>query len=124
MLTLAEAFERTVRHHGPRPAIVAGGASLTWAQHGERVAAAAGMLAGLGLAEGRRFAIQSPNSPRFDELKWAGFRAGAVPVPVNWRLVAPEIAHILSDAACEAVFVAAEFLPVYAAPELAPGATS
>jgi long-chain acyl-CoA synthetase len=123
MLTLAEVFERTVRHHGGRPAIVDnndGEGGLTWAQYGERVAVAAGLLGGLGLAKSRRFAIQAPNSPRFDELKWAAFRCGAIPVPVNWRLVAPEIAHILADAACEAVFVAAEFLPVYEAPELAP----
>jgi long-chain acyl-CoA synthetase len=120
MLTLAEVFERTVRHHGSRPAIVDGDAGLTWAQYGERVAVAAGLLSGLGLTKGRRFGIQAPNGPRFDELKWAGFRCGAVPVPINWRLVAPEIAHILADAECEAVFVAAEFLPVYEAPELAP----
>jgi long-chain acyl-CoA synthetase len=124
MLTLAEIFERTVRHHGQRPAIIngsgSGDASLTWAQYGERVAVAAGVLGDLGLTKGRRFGIQAPNSARFDELKWAGFRCGAIPVPINWRLVAPEIAHILADAACEAVFVAAEFLPVYDAPDLAP----
>ncbi|HUT48356.1 MAG TPA: AMP-binding protein [Alphaproteobacteria bacterium] len=120
MLTLAEVFESTVRHHGPRPAIVHGDTNLTWGQFGERVAVAAGLLTGLGLAKGRRFGIQAPNSPRFDELKWAGFRCGAIPVPINWRLVAPEIAHILADAECEAIFVAAEFLPVYEAPELAP----
>ena len=39
---------------------------------------------------------------------------------VNWRLAPPEIAHILADADCEAVFVAADFLPAYEAPELAP----
>jgi len=120
MLTLAEVFERTVRHNGRRPAIVHGDTTLTWGQFGERVAVAAGLLAGLGLVKGRRFGIQAPNSPRFDELKWAGFRCGAIPVPINWRLVAPEIAHILADADCEAIFVASEFLPVYAAPELAP----
>jgi long-chain acyl-CoA synthetase len=124
MLTLAEIFERTVRHNRQRPAIVDnsgdGNAGLTWSQYGERVATAAGVLAGAGLAKGRRFGIQAPNSARFDELKWAGFRCGAIPVPVNWRLAAPEIAHILTDAECEAVFVAAEFLPVYDAPELAP----
>jgi long-chain acyl-CoA synthetase len=120
MLTLTQEFERAVRHYGPRQAIVDGDTVLTWAQYGERVGVAAGVLAALGLAKGRRFGIQAPNSPRFDELKWAGFRRGAVPVPINWRLAAPEIAHILTDAECEVIFVSAEFLAVYDAPELAP----
>jgi len=120
MLTLAQLFDRTVRHHRGRPAVVDGDNRLSWAELGERVAVAAGVLGELGLGTGRRFAIQAPNSPRFDELKWAGFRAGAVPVPVNWRLAAPEIEHILRDAECETIFVASEFLPVYDAPALAP----
>ena len=86
---------------------------------GERVARAAGVLAGQGLGPGTRFAICARNSPRFDELKWAGFRAGAVPVPLNWRLAPPEMAHVLGDSSCRRVFTEGRFAAAFEAPELA-----
>ena len=91
----------------------------TWAEVSERVAVAAGMLASFDLVPGARIAIHSRNSARFDELKYAAFHAGLVGVPVNWRLAPGEIAHILNDSAVEAIFVEADFLPAYDAPELA-----
>ena len=120
MLTLAEQMTRIGRHFGDRPAVRDGGSVSTWAEVSERVAVAAGLLAGLDLAPGARIGIYGRNSARFDELKWGAFRAGLVGVPVNWRLAPAEIAHILSDAAVAAVFVEADFLPVFDAAELAP----
>jgi long-chain acyl-CoA synthetase len=91
----------------------------TWAEISERVVVAAGLLAGLDLAPGARIGIYSRNTARFDELKWGAFRAGLVGVPINWRLAPAEIAHILTDSAVEAIFIEADFLPVFDAPELA-----
>ncbi len=119
MLTLAEQMTRIGRHFGDRPAVRNGASVTTWAEVSERVAVAAGMLAGLDLAPGARIGIYSRNTARFDEVKWAGFRAGLVGVPINWRLAPGEIAHILTDSAIEAVFVEADFIPVFEAPELA-----
>ncbi len=119
MLTLPQTLLRNIRHLGAATAIVDGEAKLTWRAFGARVERAAGVLAALGIGRGDRFAIHALNGPIFEELRWAGFRQGAIPVMVNWRLAAPEIAHIIEDAACRAVFVDGRFAAVHEASELA-----
>ena len=119
MMTLAEQMARIGRHFGDRTAVRDGSGARTWAEVSERVAVAAGMLAALDLSPGARIGIHNRNSARFDELKYAAFHAGLVGVPVNWRLAPGEIAHILEDSEVEAIFVEADFLPAYEAPELA-----
>jgi acyl-CoA synthetase (AMP-forming)/AMP-acid ligase II len=91
---LVRGLQSTVRHNGPRPAILDGERTYTWAEFGGRVARLAGALRSMGVSAGSRFAILSRNGFRAEELKWAGVWLGAVPVPVNWRLAAPEIAHM------------------------------
>ena len=120
MQTLGRELTRIGRHFGNRPAMRDGRGETTWSEFSSRVAVAAGVLCGLGLQPGQRIAIYSRNSVRFDELKWGAFHAGIVAVPVNWRLAPVEIAHILEDSACEAVFVEADFLDVFDSVELAP----
>ena len=119
MLTLGQMLTRNIRYHGGATAIIDGTARLTWREFGARVERAAGVLTGLGIGRGDRFAIHALNGPRYDELRWAGFRQGAIPVPINWRLAAPEIAHVLDDSNCRAVFVDGRFAAAYEAPELA-----
>ena len=87
------------------------GRNLTWAEFGTRVELAAGVLAALDIKSGDRFGILARNGVVFEELKWAGFSTGVVPVPINWRLAPPEIQHILEDSACKCVFAEEEFLP-------------
>jgi acyl-CoA synthetase (AMP-forming)/AMP-acid ligase II len=59
------------------------------------------------------------NSFRAAELIWAGHWTGAVPVPVNWRLAAPEVAAIVADAGCRAIVLDPEFVPLLDHPGLA-----
>jgi len=101
-LNLVRALGAVIRHNGPRPAMLDVARTYTWNEFGDRVGRCAGALTGLGVAKGGRFAVLARNGFRQEELKWAGFWLGAVPVPVNWRLAPPEIAHILDDseAAC------------------------
>lgn len=112
MQNLVRAFRNTVRHNGPRPALLDASRTFTWNELGERVARAAGALHHLGIRQGARFAILSRNGFRHEELKWAGLWLGAVPVPINFRLAPPEIAQILADAGCERVLVEAPFAPM------------
>tara|TARA_B100000315_G_scaffold241439_1_gene262319 strand:- start:169 stop:1716 length:1548 start_codon:yes stop_codon:yes gene_type:complete len=124
MLNLWQALDRTIRHNLDRKAIIEhiNGDALvtTWREFGERVSKASGVLLSQGVAKKVSFGICMKNSARFDELKWAGFRAGAIPVPINWRLAPPEIVHILKDSDVETIFLEADFLPLFEAPELAP----
>ncbi len=118
MLTLGEQIERVGRHFGRRTAVVSSQGSMNWSDFTSRVLLAAAVLRELGLSPGQRIAIYSRNSERFDELKWGAFHAGVVAVPINWRLAPPEIAHILQDSSCEAVFVENDFVQIFDADEL------
>jgi long-chain acyl-CoA synthetase len=105
MFDLGRALRSTVRHNGPRTAILDVAANYSWREFGGRVARLAGALRTLGLAPGERFAILSRNGFRVAELIWAGFWGGIIPVPVNVRLAPPEIAQILTDSVCAHLFI-------------------
>ncbi|QSB16619.1 long-chain fatty acid--CoA ligase [Natronosporangium hydrolyticum] len=64
-------------------------------------------LAELEVAPGDRVAYLGPNQPAFVEAMFATMAAGAVFVPLNTRLAAPELAHLLRDAQVRA-FIWAE----------------
>lgn len=112
MLTLPSLLSRTARLYGANPAIRDPEGDLTWAQYIERIARAAGMLRGLGLVPGERFAILSRNTARYGELLYAAYWLGAVPVPVNFRLAPAEIALLLEDADCRVIAVEDGFAPL------------
>ena len=120
MLTLGEEMSRIGRHYGNRTAVVEGSQSLSWRDFSSRISVAAGMLQELGVNPGQRVAIYARNSALFDELKWGAFHAGVVAVPINWRLAPPEIAHILQDSTCEAIFVENDFIETFNSTELLP----
>jgi long-chain acyl-CoA synthetase len=105
---------------GRHPAILDDEGTYTWSQFADRVARAAGMLHAKGLRPGERFAILMRNGFRHAELLWAGYWAGIVPVPINWRLSPLEIAAILDDSGAKLVAVASEFAPFMDDPALAP----
>ena len=117
-MILPSILVENARIHARRPAVLEGDAKFTWAEFADRVARAAGMLRSLGLRRGDRFGVVMRNSFRQAELFWAGYWAGVVPVPVNWRLSPVEIAGILEDAECRLAAVEEEFLPVLDSPAL------
>jgi long-chain acyl-CoA synthetase len=120
MLTMTSALERARRLHGARPAIVDREGTFTWAQFADRVSRAAGALDRLGIERGGRYAILSRNTFRHAELIHAGYWSGRVPVPINFRLAAPEIRYILEDSGCATLFAEDVFKDLLGAPELAP----
>jgi long-chain acyl-CoA synthetase len=120
MLTMSQALDRCRRLYGARRAMVDAEGTWTWAEHLDRVARAASLLMARGVKPGERFGILSRNSFRHAELLHAGYWIGAVPVPVNIRLAAPEIAFILNDASVKTLAVDEPFLPLLPKPEIAP----
>jgi long-chain acyl-CoA synthetase len=62
-----------------------------------------------GVAEGTRIAYLGRTSITFFETLFGGAKAGAVLVPVNWRLAAPEVGSVLADATAEVLVVDPEF---------------
>ncbi len=74
----------------------------------------AGALLGRGLEPGDRVAILAYNTDYFVEFYLALVRVGLVAVPVNFRLVAPEILHILENSQAQAIIHGPEFSQVLA----------
>jgi fatty-acyl-CoA synthase len=87
---------------------------ITYAQLRNRVAATAATLVAMGVKSGSRVAIVSKNRVEHLELMFACARLGALFLPVNWRLAAPEVHYILSDSTPAVVVVEDAFLPLLA----------
>lgn len=71
---------------------------ISYAELKMRVAATANALVELGVKPGARVAILSKNRVEHLELMFACARLGALFLPINWRLAAPEVGYILGDA--------------------------
>jgi fatty-acyl-CoA synthase len=86
------------------------GRSWTWAEF-DRAAdrLAAWICAELGPASGNRVAVVARNHPVLLVVQFACARAGAIFVPLSWRLAEPELAAILADAAPALLFHDAAF---------------
>ncbi|WP_181311166.1 long-chain-fatty-acid--CoA ligase [Nocardioides campestrisoli] len=95
-----------------KPALRYRGETTTWAQLSERSLRGAAALAARGVAEGDRVALLTLNHPWFVEAVFAANSLGAMAVPLNFRLAAPELDYILRDSAPAAVFVDAPLLPL------------
>jgi O-succinylbenzoic acid--CoA ligase len=74
-----------------RPALITRDGSLTFAELDRQVAQTARRLAGLGMVEGSRVALLLRNGAPFVIMTHALARLGAVMVPLNTRLAAPEV---------------------------------
>jgi acyl-CoA synthetase (AMP-forming)/AMP-acid ligase II len=77
---------------------------LGFAEMAERAWKAARSLAGLGVKPGEHVGLLMPNCPEFLELLFGCALAGAVPVPLNARYKADELAHVIDDADLVALF--------------------
>src|SRR5437660_12575202 len=72
----------------------------TYRQLDERMNAVASMLARLGVCPGERVAMLVGNRTEFVEFFFGSMRAGAIPLPLNTRLAANTLEHIIHDARC------------------------
>ncbi|MGX1563255.1 long-chain-fatty-acid--CoA ligase [Streptomyces sp. NPDC055506] len=104
---------QTTRHHAERrpdhPAVLCEGRTLTYAglhRESNRVAHA---LRAAGLTPRDRVAYLGKESEHYYEILFGCAKSGTVLVPVNWRLTAPEVSHILRDSGTRLLFVEEEF---------------
>src|SRR5262245_6132017 len=72
--------------------------AMTFAQWNERSCRLANALLGLGLSKGDRVAILAYNSVEWVEIYAAMAKAGLVAVPINFRLLGPEVRYIVENA--------------------------
>lgn len=100
---------RAVREQPERLAVVGGETRLTYRAFGERVERLAAGLAARGVSRGDRVAILDKNGPRYLELYYALPLLGAVAVPLNYRLAAPELAYIVGDSSAATLVFGTEY---------------
>ncbi len=79
--------------------------AMNFPQWNQRACRLANALLGLGLAKGDRVAVLAYNRVEWAELYAATAKAGLVIVPINFRLVGPEITYIVENAGALALIV-------------------
>ncbi|TDC40286.1 acyl-CoA synthetase [Actinomadura sp. KC345] len=94
---LADLLEILAAAGPDRPALVAGPERRTYAQLDERASRVGHHLAAAGVRPGEHVAILAYNRAEWIEAMLGVFKIRAVPVPVNYRYVAAELRHVLSD---------------------------
>jgi acyl-CoA synthetase (AMP-forming)/AMP-acid ligase II len=80
-----------------RVALRHAGREWTYRQLYERVCRLAHALRGMGIGRGDRVAYLGPNHPAYLETLFAAGTLGAIFVPLNTRLAAPELEYLLDD---------------------------
>ncbi len=93
-------------------AIVDGPLRFSYRQYQQRVHQLAHALTKLGIRQGDRVCILSPNSHFFMESFYATSLLGAILVPLNYRLVPEDHAYIINHAGVKAVLVDYEYTEV------------
>jgi len=88
-----------------RPALVFRGRRTGYAELADRVDRLASALQGEGIERGHRVAYLGDNHPSFIEALFASALTGAIFVPLNTRLSAPELSYMLSDSGARLLIV-------------------
>src|SRR5258708_1574194 len=84
--------------------------SLTFRQWNARACRLANALLGLGLRKGDRVAVLAHNCIEWLEIYAAVAKAGLIAVPINFRLLGPEIRHIAENCDARAFIVQDELM--------------
>ena len=112
-MNIAHLLRRSALLHAHRPALLHGDQVL-WS-YGTLAARTAALAAHLrthcGVAPGDRVAIYAANAPEYLEALHAILWAGAVSVPVNYKLHAKELAYVLADSGARVVLTSEALAP-------------
>ena len=111
-LLIDDFLDRPARLYPQKLAIVDGDVRLTYAEYEARVNKFANALRTLGVSQGDRVCILSPNSHFFLESFFATSKIGAVLVPLNYRLVPADHEYILNHAGVKVVVADYEQVPI------------
>ncbi|AFM15491.1 acyl-CoA synthetase (AMP-forming)/AMP-acid ligase II [Mycolicibacterium chubuense NBB4] len=106
---IADIIRTHGREHPDVPALITGERVITFGDLDARSSQVAQAFAHAGVGAGDRVAFIERNGVEFFEVVFGLAKLGAVGVPVNWRLAAPEIRHVLQDSGASAVVVGEDF---------------
>ena len=108
MPTLGDIPRYHARVRAERPAMTFEGRTIRWAALNAGANRVANALLAADCAPGDRIAYLGKGTDEFFELMFGIAKAGAVIAPVQWRLAAPEVQQILSDARPKLLFIGSE----------------
>src|SRR3954452_21288623 len=108
LATLPHLLERGLRSKADEPAVMSVDTRWTWPELDTVSSRLAASLIELGLASGDRIASLLADRPPLLVHYLACFKAGLVATPLNYRYMAPEIAHALSVSRPRALLAHAE----------------
>lgn len=91
---------------------LASGRRLTYPDLNERANVVANGLTALGIKHGDQVALLCLNGIEFVECYYGAAKIGAVVVPLNWRLTAPELQFILANSSSKALVFGSDFTGV------------
>ncbi|WP_433219065.1 AMP-binding protein [Dactylosporangium sp. CS-047395] len=104
MFSIAEVVREAARARPDAPAVSGQGRAAIFAEIDRRSSKVAAGLLALGVQRGDRVAYAGLNRTDVLDIVAGISKAGAVPVPLNFRLAGPELAAILSDSGAVVLF--------------------
>ncbi|MFN8508622.1 MAG: long-chain-fatty-acid--CoA ligase [Dehalococcoidia bacterium] len=111
-LLLNDFLRRAAKLYPNKTAIIDGDARYSYAEYQQRCNQLGHALLSLGIEQGDRVCILSPNSHYFLESYYGVTQIGAILVPLNYRLVAADHEYIINHAGVKAVLVDYEYTNV------------
>lgn len=114
MMNLCAGLAFHARRTPDKHAIVYEGQPISFSCLHERVMTMAAKLRAMSIGEGDVVALFMKNSPAYIEISFAASAIGAIFLPINFRLAAPEAEFILRDSGAKLLFVDDEFPGVVA----------
>ena len=112
-MLLHDVLNHAVKLYPNKTALIDGDTTYTYGETSERIRRLASGLLGLGLEPGDHIAILANNSHRYFETYFVCSVAGMPLAPLNIRLAAHEFEFILNDGEVKALFLGAEYVPLY-----------
>ena len=108
-LLVNDFLDRSARLYAKKIAVIDGGHRFTYREFQARANQLSNWLLDLGIGQGDRVCILSPNSHFFLESFYGTSQIGAVLVPLNFRLSAAEHQYIIDHAGVKAMLVDGEY---------------
>jgi acyl-CoA synthetase (AMP-forming)/AMP-acid ligase II len=110
IVTIADVARHQAEVRSDRIAMTFENRQTSYAELDRRASQVANGLIAARVKPETRIAILDKNHDSFFEIWFGAAKAGAVLVPINWRLAAPEIEFVVRDAGAEMLFVGFEYL--------------
>jgi fatty-acyl-CoA synthase len=98
--------QRRARMTPHRIALTDGEQTITYQTLADRSGALANAFRGLGIRAGDRVAYLGPNHSTYFDVLFGATALGAIMVPINTRLAAPEVRYVLSDSGADVIVAA------------------